>query len=324
MKGFIGSGNIDTNSRLCMASAVVAHKLAFGADLVPGCYEDLDLADLIVFSGHNAAWTHPVLFRRMEQARARGQRYVVIDPRRSETAVKADAHHFIRPGTDVFLLLAMTQVLFAENLLKPGRLTEFTDGITELGAAVVEFTPEHVSTITGIAPAEIRTLARDLAAAEKGVIYGRVGVSVQEFGGLCLWLINALNLLTGHLDEPGGYMFATPALDILGKPGIYNKYDRYRSRVRQAPEFMGELPVACLAEEMLTPGEGQLRALVTSCGNPVLSTPNGAQLDTALAGLDLTACDLEAITLKLDDLRGAIVSAPQAMQLARFLEVIIK
>lgn len=253
---------------------------------------DLDRTDHWLILGGNplvsngSLMTAPDVAKRLQAIQARGGKVVVVDPRRSETAAKANAHHFIRPGADVFLLLAMTQVLFTEKLVKPGRLAECTDGIAELEVAVAEFTPEHVSSSTGIAPDAIRTLARELAAAERGVIYGRVGVSVQEFGGLCLWLINALNLLTGHLDEPGGYMFATPALDILGKPGIYNKYDRYRSRVRQVPEFMGELPVACLAEEMLTPGAGQLRALVTSCGNPVLSTPNGGQLDQALAGLD--------------------------------------
>ncbi|MGE3142941.1 MAG: molybdopterin-dependent oxidoreductase, partial [Hyphomonadaceae bacterium] len=103
MKGFIGSGNIDTNSRLCMASAVVAHTKAFGGDLVPGCYEDLELADLVVFSGHNAAWTHPVLFRRMESAKARGQRHVVIDPRRTDTAEGADLHLPLAPQSDVRL-----------------------------------------------------------------------------------------------------------------------------------------------------------------------------------------------------------------------------
>ncbi|WP_210517068.1 molybdopterin oxidoreductase family protein [Hymenobacter terricola] len=253
---------------------------------------DLDRTNhWLIFGGNplvsnGSLMTAPDVANRLKAIQARGGKVVVIDPRRTETAARADAHHFIRPGTDVFLLLAMTQVLYAENLVNPGRLAGFTDGIAELGAAVAEFTPEHVSTITGIEAGAIRTLARELAAAGQGVIYGRVGVSVQEFGGLCLWLINALNLLAGHLDEPGGYMFATPALDILGKPGIYSRYDRYRSRVRQAPEFMGELPVACLAEEILTPGEGQLRALVTSCGNPVLSTPNGAQLETALSSLD--------------------------------------
>ena len=253
---------------------------------------DLDSTDYWLILGGNplvsngSLMTAPDVANRLKAVQARGGKVVVIDPRRTETAARADAHYFIRPGTDVFLLLAMVQVLYAENLVNPGRLADFTDGIAELEAAVSGFTPERASAITGLEAEVIRTLARELATTERAVVYGRVGVSVQEFGGLCLWLINALNLLTGHLDEPGGYMFATPALDILGKPGIYNKYDRYRSRVRQAPEFMGELPVACLAEEILTPGEGQLRALVTSCGNPVLSTPNGPQLETALAGLD--------------------------------------
>ncbi len=253
---------------------------------------DLDRTDYWLILGGNplvsngSLMTAPDVANRLKAIQARGGKVVVVDPRRTETAARADAHHFIRPGTDVFLLLAMAQVLFTENLVRPGRLAGFTDGLAELGAAVAEFTPERASAVTGIEADVIRTLAREVAAAGRAVVYGRVGVSVQEFGGLCLWLINALNLLTGHLDEPGGYMFATPALDILGKPGSYTKHDRYRSRVRQAPEFMGELPVACLAEEMLTPGAGQLRALVTSCGNPVLSTPNGPQLETALAGLD--------------------------------------
>ena len=253
---------------------------------------DLDRTDYWLILGANplvsngSLMTAPDVAGRLKAIQARGGRVVVVDPRRTETATRADAHHFIRPGTDVFLLLAMVQVLFAENLVRPGRLAAHTDGVAELGAAVADFTPEKVSSLTGLEPAVVRALARELAAAGRGVVYGRMGVSVQAFGGLCLWLINALNLLTGHLDEPGGYMFATPALDVLGKPGPYLNYDRYRSRVRAVPEFMGELPVATLAEELLTPGAGQLRALVTSCGNPVLSTPNGRQLDAALAGLE--------------------------------------
>lgn len=253
---------------------------------------DLDRTDHWLILGGNplvsngSLMTAPDVANRLKAIQARGGKVVVVDPRRTETAARADEHHFIRPGTDVFLLLSMAQVLYADNLVRPGRLAGCTDGIEELGAAVAEFTPETVSLITGVAPAVVRTLARELAAAERAVVYGRVGVSVQEFGGLCLWLVNALNLLTGHLDEPGGYMFATPALDVLGQPQVYNRHDRYRSRVRQVPEFMGELPVACLAEEILTPGAGQLRGLVTSCGNPVLSTPNGQQLEAALARLD--------------------------------------
>ncbi|MGI4761037.1 MAG: molybdopterin-dependent oxidoreductase [Janthinobacterium lividum] len=253
---------------------------------------DLDRTDYWLILGANplvsngSLMTAPDVAIRLRAIQERGGRVVVIDPRRTETAARADEHHFIRPGTDAFLLLAMVQVLFAENLVRPGRLADCLDGLAELQAAVAAFTPEQVASLTGIAADTTRRLARELAAAERGACYGRVGVSVQEFGGLCLWLVSVLNILTGHLDEPGGAMFATPALDILGKPQAYDRYGRYRSRVRDVPEFMGELPVASLAEEMLTPGPGQLRALVTSCGNPVLSTPNGRQLDEALASLD--------------------------------------
>ncbi|QKG53915.1 molybdopterin-dependent oxidoreductase [Hymenobacter sp. BRD67] len=253
---------------------------------------DLDRTDYWLILGANplvsngSLMTAPDVGKRLQAIGDRGGKVVVIDPRRTETAAHADEHHFIRPGTDVFLLLAMTQVLFAESLVRLGRLAEFTDGLAELQAAVAAFTPERAAGITGVEAATIRRLARELAAAGRGVCYGRVGVSVQEFGGLCLWLVSVLNALTGHLDEPGGYMFATPALDLLGNPQLYERYNRFQSRVRGVPEFMGELPVACLAEEMLTPGPGQLRALVTSCGNPVLSTPNGRQLDQALESLD--------------------------------------
>src|SRR5215212_4093360 len=138
MKGFIGSGNIDTNSRLCMASAVAAHKQAFGADLVPGCYEDLDLADLVVFSGHNAAWTHPVLFRRMEAARARGQRHVVIDPRRTDTAEGCDLHLPIAPQTDVRLWNGLLADLIRRGAVDRGYIEAHVSGWDDLVAELAQ------------------------------------------------------------------------------------------------------------------------------------------------------------------------------------------
>ncbi len=258
---------------------------------------DIDHTDFWIIIGGNpvasngSIMTAPDVATRLRAIQQRGGRVVVIDPRKTETAHRADQHLFIWPGTDAFLLLAMTQVLFAENLANVGRLVDVTDGIETLREAVSPFTPERVADTTGIEADTIRHLTRNFATTKRAALYGRVGVSTQQFGGLCLWLINALNLLTGHLDEPGGMMFTSPAFDILGRkqPGgrpVYTKYDRFRSRVGQRPEFMGELPVSGLAEDMLTPGDGQLRALMTSCGNPVLSTPNGGQLDTALAQLD--------------------------------------
>lgn len=258
---------------------------------------DLDHTDFWLIIGGNpiasngSIMTAPDVGARLRAIQQRGGRVVVIDPRRTETAQRANEHHFIRPGTDVFLLLAMTQTLFAENLVNVGRLAGIVDGLGTLQEAVAPFTPEAVTYLTGIAPATIRALAQELAQTPRAALYGRVGVSTQEFGGLCLWLINVLNVLTGHLDEVGGMLFTSPAIDALApKPEAarpaYNKYNRFQSRVSGKPEFMGELPVACLAEEIETPGEGQLRALVTSCGNPVLSTPNGCRLEKALASLD--------------------------------------
>ncbi len=262
---------------------------------------DIDRTDFWIIIGGNpiasngSIMTAPDVANRLKAIQQRNGKVIVIDPRRTETAGKADAHHFIRPGTDVYLLLAMTHVLFAENLVRPRRLEPIIDGLDQLREAVTDFTPERVADITGIAADTIRQLTLDFASAERAALYGRVGVSVQSFGSLCLWLINVINILTGHMDELGGMMFSTPAFDILGKAGrpgspAYNKYDRFRSRVSNRPEFMGEFPVSCLAEEILTParaeGEQPIRAMVTSCGNPVLSTPNGGQLDKALEQLD--------------------------------------
>ena len=258
---------------------------------------DIDHTDFWLIMGGNpiasngSIMTAPDVATRLRAIQQRGGRVVVIDPRRTETALRANEHLFIRPGTDVFLLLAMTRVLFAENLVNVGRLADVTDGLNTLQEVVAAFSPETVATVTGVEADDIRRLARELANTPRAALYGRVGISTQEFGGLCLWLVNVLNLLTGHLDEPGGMLFTSPAIDVLAaRPGVpkspYAKYNRFQSRVSGKPEFMGEIPVACLAEEAETPGPGQLRALLTSCGNPVLSTPNGRRVDEALAGLE--------------------------------------
>ena len=261
---------------------------------------DIDRTDYWLIIGGNpiasngSIMTAPDVANRLKALQRRNGKVVVIDPRRTETANRANEHHFIRPGTDVYLLLAMVQTLFAENLVRPGRFAAFTDGFDTLRDAVAGFTPDDVASLTGMSADTTRQLTRDFAGAERAACYGRVGVSVQEFGGLCLWLINVLNLLTGHLDEPGGMMFTSPAIDALAPPTatpkLYTRYDRFRSRVSNRPEFMGELPVSCLAEEILTESPDadnpRIRAMVTSCGNPVLSTPNGQQVDEAFEVLD--------------------------------------
>ena len=231
--------------------------------------------------------TAPGVGKRLKAIRQRGGRLVVVDPRRSETAEIADLHLFIRPGFDVFMLLAMLHVVFSEKLQTLGAVARFTQGMEIIETLVKDYPPEKVAGITGIDADKLKALVRDFCAAESACCYGRIGVSTQQFGTLSQWLITVFNIVTGNLDIPGGTMFSKPAFEVLGagRPGKKGFADQL-SRVRNLPDFNGEFPVATLAEEITTPGEGQVRALVTSAGNPVLSTPNGNQLDAALGGLD--------------------------------------
>jgi anaerobic selenocysteine-containing dehydrogenase len=298
--GFIRS--LHTRNRFSATSVdQLAHHLAayfmFGHQLllpVP----DIDRTSFLLMLGANPAvsngsmMTAPGLPQRLTDIRARGGKVVLIDPRRNETAALVDSHLFIRPGADALLLLAFLNVIFAEKLVRIGELEPLTDGVELIAAVVADFPPESVASLTGIDCDQIRGLAREFAAAESAVCYGRVGVSMQEFGGLCQWLINVLNLVTGNLDREGGAMFPLPAFDPVTAPEAFasrGSFGRWHTRVRRLPEFAGELPVAALAEEMLTEGDGQIKALVTHGGNPVLSTPNGRELDRALAGLDYMA-----------------------------------
>lgn len=271
----------------------------FAARLMFGHYfllpvPDLDRTDYLLILGANpvasngSILTAPGIARRLDAIRDRGGRIVVVDPRRTETADRADRHLYIQPGRDVLLLLAIVETMFREKLANPGRLADFTDGIDKLAAAASRFPPERVAAALGIEPSEIRRLARELATADRAACYGRIGVSTQEYGGICQWLINAINVVTGNLDRPGGSMFTTPAFDIA-QPQRAGKLGRWTSRVRGLPEFLGELPVAALSEEISTPGDGQIRALLTVAGNPALSTPDGRALNAALEGLDFMA-----------------------------------
>ncbi|HYS08617.1 MAG TPA: molybdopterin-dependent oxidoreductase [Myxococcales bacterium] len=227
--------------------------------------------------------------RRLKELRDRGGRLVVVDPRRTETAAAADQHLTIRPGTDALFLLALLQVVFERRRVDLRHLAACSDGLASLQEAAARFPPERVSAHTGIAASVIREVAGAFVSAPAAVAYGRVGACTQEFGGLAAWLIVALNAVTGNLDREGGFMFSTPAADLVGlatRTGDRGHFGVWRSRVRGLPEFGGELPSATLAEEIETPGEGRIRALVTFAGNPVLSTPNGGRLDRALSRLD--------------------------------------
>ena len=252
---------------------------------------DIDRTDYFLILGANplasngSLMTAPDVINRLEAIKKRGGKIVLIDPRRTETARVANEHFFIKPSSDVYFLLALINTFFAENLINLGRLNEFTDGVEILREVAEDYPPEKVENLTGISAAEIKRIAIEFASAKKAVCYGRIGVSTQAFGGLCHWLINSINILTGNFDRAGGAMFTAPAFDIL-QASKGNIYKRWQSRVRGLPEFMGELPVATLAEEISTTGEGQIKALITSCGNPVLSTPNGGQLEKALEKLE--------------------------------------
>ena len=269
----------------------LAASLMFGHGmLIP--IPDIDNTEYMLMLGANPAasngslMTAPDVKNRLKTITKRGGKVVLVDPRRTESAKLATDHHFIRPGTDVFLLAAILNSLFKNDSVNLGRLSSFTKGVEQLKTAVAEFTSQNVSQITGIEPATIETIATEFATAKRAVVYGRMGVSTQPHGGLCHWFINAINLVTGNLDRSGGQMFASPAVKLVGKTGTTREFGRWKSRVRGLPEFEGDLPVAVLAEEILTPGKGQIKALVTNSGNPVLSTPNGVQLEQALEQLD--------------------------------------
>ena len=240
--------------------------------------------------------TAPGFARHMKGIQERGGKVVVVDPRRTETAGKADTHYFIRPGRDALMLLALIHTVLKEELVELRHLKDIVTGLDEVEKIAAGFSPETAAPLVGIKADDIRRLAREFAQAPSAVCYGRMGASTQPFGGLCQWLINVFNILTGNLDREGGAMFTRPAFDQVGFTGSQGKtgiFGRRRTRVSGLPEYSGEFPVAALAEEILTPGEGRIRAMVTVAGNPVLSTPNGNLLDEALAGLEfMVAIDI--------------------------------
>ncbi|QYG92688.1 molybdopterin-dependent oxidoreductase [Iamia sp. SCSIO 61187] len=292
----LGSPNVFSASTVDQRPKEISSGLMFGAPLtVP--VPDIDRTDHLLLLGANplesngSLATAPDWPGRLEAIRARGGRVVVVDPRRTKTAAMADEWVAIRPGTDALLLAAMAATLVEEGLVDVGPLADHLAGLEEACAALAPFTAEAVAASTGVAADEIRRLARDLAAAPSAAVYGRMGTTTAEFGTVASWLVDVLNTLTGNLDRPGGAMFTRPAAGsptTRGAPGVGRglRLGSRHSRVRGLAESLGELPVSCLAEEIDTPGEGQIRALVTIAGNPVCSTPNSERLDAALDGLD--------------------------------------
>jgi anaerobic selenocysteine-containing dehydrogenase len=255
---------------------------------------DIERTDLLVIMGANPAASQgsllaaPDVMGLIDGIRKRGK-VIVIDPVRTQTAARADEWLPIVPGTDAALLLAVAHTLFDENLVDAG---PHVDGVDTMRRVAADWPPERVSVVTGIDEDRIRRLARELAGTERSVVYGRIGLCNQEFGSLASWMVDVINILTGHFDTPGGAMFPQPAAwsittqPLPGLEGGLPEFGRWHTRVRGAKEVLGQAPVSCMTEEIATPGDGQLKALITVAGNPVLSTPGGDKLDEVLPMLE--------------------------------------
>ncbi len=279
---------------------------------------DLDRTSYLLVLGANpmasngSLMTTPDFPKRARAIKERGGRIVVLDPRRTETAEIATEHVFVRPGGDVVVLLAMLRTVLAEGLARP---PSYVDGIDELRRVVDDFTPALAEDVSGVPASTVERLARELCETRGAAAYGRLGVSATGFGSVSQWAINCLNLLAGDFDRPGGVMFPEPAVDVVGRRFVgTGHFDLYRSRVRGLPEYGGELPAACMREEIETPGDGQIRAFVSIAGNPVLSTPDGRRLGEAFESLDFMA----AIDIYLNETtRHADVILPPTTALER-------
>lgn len=290
-RGTLGSRNYFDSNSADANPKLFSSMLMFGDQLsVP--VPDVERTDYLLILGANPAASNGSLMslgdvrKRLRGIRERGGHIVLIDPRRTETAAWCDEHHYIRPGGDAAFLLAVLSVLFAEGHVGAA-VEQQVNGLETVRALAKRFPPERVAGAVGIAADTIRDIARGFASAPRAVAYGRLGICQNPFGPVANWLVDVLNIVTGNFDRPGGAMFTTPAVDLarIGRALIGNHYDRWRSRVRDLPEFAGQLPSATLREEIVTPGSEQIRALVTVAGNPVLSVPNGQGLAEALPGL---------------------------------------
>lgn len=289
----LGTHQVYSASTLDQMPKHVALGLMFGSP-VAFTVPDLDRTDHLVIIGANPLVSNGSLATaadfggKLRRLRKRGGKLVVIDPARTRTAELADRHLAPRPGTDAALLFAVVHVLFDEDLVSLGGLADQVAGLDEVRDLARDFPPETVAVHCGIEADEIRTLAREIAAAPTAAVYGRMGTSTVEFGTVGSWLVDVVNILTGNLDRPGGVMFPLSPVAPAPRgprPGRGFTTGRWHSRVSERPEVLSELPVAVLAEEIETAGEGQIKAMITVAGNPVLSAPDGDRLDRALAGV---------------------------------------
>jgi anaerobic selenocysteine-containing dehydrogenase len=282
------AGSQDVNNRF------VASRLLYGAaTAVP--IPDLAHTDFLLMIGANPVVSHgslisaPRMKEDLKDVVLRGGRVVVVDPRRSETAALFE-HLPVRPDGDAWLLLSLLEVVFAQGLADEAAIAEQSTGIEALRVLAADFPPEHTEAWTGLAATEVRQLARALATAPRAAVYGRTGSCLGNHGTLVSWLMDALALVTGNLDRRGGSVFGRNPipLELAGELTGVLSYDRRRSRVGDFPDVLGTWPAALMAKEIRQPGPGQLRALLLSAGNPMLSVPDGCELESALAELDLS------------------------------------
>jgi NADPH-dependent sulfite reductase flavoprotein alpha-component len=291
LTGAIGSKNVFSATSMDQLPHHFAAHHMFGHEFrIP--VPDIDRTEYMILMGANpvasngSIMTSAGVQERLRKIEARGGKTVLIDPRRTETAKVTTEHHFIKPGQDVFFLLSFLHVLERDGHFRPGPLAEHLKGWGQVAGLARQYTPEYTAPLTGISAVVLEAMVADYAAQDRAVVYGRMGLSTQPHGGLCHWLIALINIVSGHFDRAGGVMFPSPAIELVRGPKGDQPIGRWASRVRGLPEFYGELPVSTMAEEMELEGKGQIKAFVTICGNPVLSSPGGKRLDSLLPKMD--------------------------------------
>lgn len=320
-----GSRNIFSASSVDQMPKQVSSALMFGAGLsIP--IPDIDRTDYLLICGANplasngSLMTAPDLRGRLRAVDERGGRIVVVDPRRSRTAEAADEHLPILPGRDAHLLAGIAHAICNEHGIDAGSATEHVAGLDRIAEHLEPFGPEAVAEACGIGAETIRRIASELVAAPSAAVYGRIGTTTQEFGTTTSWLVDVINAITGNLDSPGGVMFPLAAAgqaNANGEHGRPFQLGRWRSRVRELPEAFGELPVACLAEEIETPGPGQIRALLTVAGNPIVSTPNSGRLREALRSLEFMV-SIDCYVNETTSLADVVLPVPSPLERSHY------
>jgi anaerobic selenocysteine-containing dehydrogenase len=324
----IGSRQIYSASTVDQIPKQVSSGYLFGSPSTVAV-PDLDRTHYLLILGANpydsngSLCTAPDFPGRLEALQARGGKIVVVDPRKSKTAQHADEWVAIRPGTDALLLAAIANTLGADGLeIMHQRLGTFLNGVDEVVQALRPFTPEFVAATTGVDAKTIRRIARELRDASSSAVYARIGTTTTAFGTTASWLVDVVNIFTGNLDRVGGAMFPLPVAGSgntrgAGGSGKGFRTGRGHSRVGKHPEVLGEYPASAMAEEISTPGDGQIRAMVIVGGNPILSTPNGERLAKSFAELEFMV-SVDVYLNETSRFADVILPAPSALQRSHY------